>query len=65
MAQFGIVDVDWSNAKDEWSRASPMDCQERLVEQAAQLKAAHPDSKVWVYRNIVKERSAVLGALTF
>jgi hypothetical protein len=31
-----------------------MDCQERLAEQAAQLKAANPDSNVWVYRNIVK-----------
>jgi hypothetical protein len=28
-----------------------MDCQERLAEQAAQLKAANPDSNVWVYRN--------------
>ena len=31
-----------------------MDCQERLVQQAQQTKAANPKTKVWVYRNLVK-----------
>ena len=31
-----------------------MDCQERLVTQAAMTKKANPKTKVWVYRNIVK-----------
>ena len=53
-APFGTVDVDWSNAKQQWAAAPAMDCQERLVEQAARIAAAQPRSKVWVYRNIVK-----------
>ena len=47
---FGIADYDWSNAKSFWSKASPMDCQERLVTQAEMTKKANPKNKVWVYR---------------
>lgn len=47
-SQFGIVNYDWSNAKAEWSAAKPMDCQERLVKQAAMTKAANPKTKTWV-----------------
>lgn len=31
-----------------------MNCEERLLEQAAMVKAVSPDTKVFVYRNIVK-----------
>jgi hypothetical protein len=34
--------------------AKPMDCEERLVDQAALVKSVNPDAKVWVYRNLVK-----------
>jgi hypothetical protein len=34
--------------------AKPMDCEERLVEQAALVKSVNPTAKVWVYRNLVK-----------
>ena len=54
LAKFGIVDIDWSNAKKQWSAASPMDCQERLVTQAEAIKKINPTTKVFVYRNIVK-----------
>ena len=54
-AQFGIVDVDWSNAKSLWV-VPPMSSEELLVEQAARLKAERPSVKVFVYRNIVKVR---------
>jgi len=53
-SKFGIVDFDWSNAKAAWANAHPMDCEERLVTQAAMVKAVNPDAKVWVYRNLVK-----------
>jgi hypothetical protein len=53
-ARYGIVDVDWSNAKKDWARATPMDCEERLVTQAHLIKAANPNTRVWVYRNLVK-----------
>jgi len=53
-ARYGIVDVDWSNAKREWANAKPMDCEERLVQQARLIKAENPHTRVWVYRNLVK-----------
>jgi hypothetical protein len=30
---WGIVDFDWSNAKDVWAKSKPMNCEEMLVEQ--------------------------------
>ena len=50
---------DWcevlaGNAKHYWSAAKPMDCQERLVQQAHLTKSASPKAKVWVYRNLVR-----------
>ena len=53
-AKFGIVDFDWSNAKALWANSGPMDCEERLVEQAQMVKAINPRSRVMVYRNLVK-----------
>lgn len=63
-ADFGIVSYDWSNMKQLWAQAKPMDCEERLVEQARATKAAmrqrnnnshHSLNKhVFVYRNLVK-----------
>eukprot|EP01083_Nonionella_stella_P226043 803155_1 len=53
-ARYGIVDFDWSNAKQLWANTSPMDCQERLLTQAQAIKAANPTTKVFVYRNLAK-----------
>lgn len=52
-SQYGLVDVDWSNGKSLWVN-SPMSCEELLVEQARQLKAARPGVRVFLYRNVVK-----------
>ena len=54
LAEFGLVDYDWSNAKKTWVDMSPMDCDGMLVQQAARNKAQNPTAKVFVYRNIVK-----------
>ena len=51
---WGIVDYDWSNAKQLWANAKPMDCQERLATQASSTKRASPSTRVFVYRNLVK-----------
>jgi hypothetical protein len=51
---FGLVDFDWSNGKAAWSTAQPMDCEERLVTQATMTKSMAKDTKVFVYRNLVK-----------
>lgn len=53
-SQFGIVSYDWSNAKAQWAAAKPMDCEERLLKQAEMTAAMNPDSRVFVYRNLVK-----------
>ena len=51
---WGIVDFDWSNGKADWANQKPMDCQERLLAQAQQVKARGTGTKVMVYRNLVK-----------
>jgi len=53
-AKFGIASFDWSNAKDIWSKAKPMSCEETLTTQAEMTKKLNPNTHVWVYRNIVK-----------
>lgn len=53
-AEFGIVSYDWSNAKAQWAAAKPMDCEERLLQQAQMTSAQSPDTRVFVYRNLVK-----------
>ncbi|GMH76557.1 hypothetical protein TrST_g10080 [Triparma strigata] len=53
-AEFGVVSYDWSNAKSQWAMSQPMDCEERLIQQASMTKAANPNTHSWVYRNVVK-----------
>ena len=55
-AQFGIVDLDWSNAKSLWVHP-PMNAEELLIKQASILKAVRPAVKVFVYRNLIKGKS--------
>ena len=52
-AQFGIVDFDWSNAKALWV-IPPMTDDLLLLQQCAALKAVSPDTRCFVYRNLVK-----------
>ena len=51
--RFGAVSYDWSNAKQLWANAKPMDCERLLHKQAMLTKAHNPKSKTWVYRNLV------------
>lgn len=53
-AAFGITSFDWSNQKAEWAAAKPMDCEEKLVQQAERAHAANPATHVFSYRNLVK-----------
>ena len=41
-------DFDWSNAKDQWAKSQPMNCEEMLVEQVEKTTAASPDTTVWI-----------------
>jgi hypothetical protein len=54
VSTFGIADFDWSNAKQIWANTQPMTCEEDLVTQAETIKAASSQTKVFVYRNLVK-----------
>jgi hypothetical protein len=64
-SMFGIVSYDWSNAKAQWAKQQPMDCEERLSVQASMLDrvrrdqngnnaSANTNTHTFVYRNIVK-----------
>jgi hypothetical protein len=55
--QFRLVQLDWSNAKEVWANAHPMDSADLLTRQAAAVKAGRPDAVVGVYRNTVKALS--------
>ena len=54
MAPFGgLIDVDWSNAKKQWTKHQPMDDESMLMEQLRRLKADDPGRKLWVYRGTI------------
>jgi hypothetical protein len=59
--QFGIADFDWSNGKQLWVNAHPMDCEEMLIDQAALTKAANNNTHFFVcaYPNIALFHSMV------
>jgi hypothetical protein len=54
VSKFAVVDFDWSNAKQLYVNSAPMNCEELLIEQAALIKAVSPNTRIWVYRNLVK-----------
>jgi hypothetical protein len=60
---WGLIDYDWSNSLQEWSAATPMDTNERLLVQAAMTQEAQPNSSVWIYRNSVYGEACSSGLL--
>ena len=53
-SKFGIADYDWSNMKNVWVNTKPMDCEKLLVKQAQMNRKLNPQSRAFVYRNLVK-----------
>lgn len=53
-ASFGITSYDWSNNKAAWAKGRPMNDQELMLEQASMTSAANPDTRVFIYANLVK-----------
>lgn len=51
---FGIVDYDWSESKDLWSKATPMNCEETMLAKAKITHSLNPAAHAWVYRNSIK-----------
>lgn len=45
-SKWGIISIDWGNARDVWAQQQPMDCEERLLAQAEAIKASNPATKV-------------------
>ena len=54
LAKWGVVSMDWSNARAAWAQQQPMDCDGMLLQQATAVSEADPSTHFWVYRNIVK-----------
>ena len=54
LAKWGVVSVDWSNAHAVWANVVPMNSDELLLEQAQSIKAINNNTKIFVYRNLVK-----------
>ena len=53
-SKFGVADYDWSNTKNVWVNTKPMDCEKLLVTQAQLNRKINPNSRAFVYRNLVK-----------
>jgi len=53
-SKFGLIDFDWSNAKQLWANSKPMDCEERMLNQVKRLKQVNPEAHFMIYRNLVK-----------
>eukprot|EP01079_Euglenida_sp_SAG-EU17-18_P006453 gene6453-6223_t len=49
----GLIDVDWSNAKQVWTKHQPMDDEAMLMEQLRRLKQEDPGRRLWVYRGTI------------
>eukprot|EP01088_Endostelium_zonatum_P009664 TRINITY_DN2294_c0_g1_i1.p1 TRINITY_DN2294_c0_g1~~TRINITY_DN2294_c0_g1_i1.p1 ORF type:complete len:424 (+),score=76.26 TRINITY_DN2294_c0_g1_i1:67-1338(+) len=51
---WGLIDFDWSNAKQIWAKSKPMNCAELLLQQVQMTTDASPGTTTWVYRNSIK-----------
>ena len=56
-SRFGIVDFDFENAWKQWSNEKPMDAETLMVEAAVSNQRANPESRSFVYRDLLKARS--------
>jgi hypothetical protein len=54
VANFGIVDIDWSQGQATWAKQRPMMAEESMLDAATKVKAANPETHVMLYRNRVK-----------
>ena len=60
-ARYGLVDIDWSNARAQWARHRPMDDDARLATEVAMVKAINPQTHVWI---CAPEHEAPCAAVT-
>lgn len=57
IAQFALVQLDWSTGKDLWANMHPMDAEQLMVEQVDRIQRGRPGTITMVYRNTVKALS--------
>ena len=62
---WGIVSYDWSNLNSIWHNDHPMDSDQKLVDSAARARKAAPDTKIWIYRNLVIAYAEFTQAVIF
>ena len=57
LRQWGIVALDFESQMEIWANHHPKDADVMMLEQAAMMKSIAPDTKIWVYRNLVQPYS--------
>lgn len=57
MHQWGIIALDFESREGLWSRHSPKDADVLMVEQIATMKKIAPDTRMYIYRNLVQAYS--------
>jgi hypothetical protein len=57
LAQFALVQLDWSTGKNVWANQHPMDAETLMIDQVERIQRARPGTITMVYRNTVKALS--------
>jgi len=54
LQKWGVVALDFESQEGSWSQHRPKDADVMMIEQAAVMKRMAPETRVWVYRNLVQ-----------
>jgi hypothetical protein len=54
LKHWGVVALDFETEENIWADHRPKDADVMMIEQAAVIKKMAPDTRVWVYRNLVQ-----------
>jgi hypothetical protein len=59
LRSWGIVTLDFESQENIWGHHSPKDSDAMMLDEAVKMKAIAPDTKIWVYRNLVQAMANV------
>jgi hypothetical protein len=54
LRQWGIVALDFESQEGIWGQHHPKDADVMMIDQAAAMKRIAPETKIWIYRNLVQ-----------
>ena len=57
LRKWGIIALDFESREALWSRHSPKDADVMMLEQVKQMKRIAPQTRFWIYRNLVQAYS--------